>query len=128
MKWYVVNALAGFKDFGVGALIASIIAHVYGIEASVWLLMAFLVFGSVMAVLPDFDIIIPILRKKVTGNHRLTLMHRPLLLLPVATTIGFALGGQIIAVTVFTCVLWHFTHDSYGGGSIGWLWPFSDKM
>ncbi len=125
-KWFAENALAGFEDFGVGAFIVSILAIMWRLEAPLWVL----AIGGILALLPDFDLIIPILRRSVVGNHHMTLMHRPLFLVPVATAICFVLGGTFLSAAAFLCVLWHFVHDSpeTGGGGIAWLWPMSHKM
>ncbi|MCI0558050.1 MAG: metal-dependent hydrolase [Nitrososphaera sp.] len=124
MKWFVANALAAFEDFGTGALIAGIVSILFGSEASIW----FLMYGGIAALLPDFDLIIPILRRKIVGNHHLTIMHRPLFVVPLATVVSLVLGGHFFGVTTFLCVLWHYVHDSpeCGGSGIAWLWPFSD--
>jgi hypothetical protein len=88
--------------------------------------------GGVLALLPDFDLVWPIVRQLLTGqniagNHHETLMHRPIALVPAATVIAYLIGGPYWALTACACVLWHYVHDTkgMGGGGVAWLWPYS---
>ncbi len=115
-------------DFCVGTLIAACIGAVLHIHTPLW----YLIIGGILAFLPDFDVIWPILRqfltgRTITGNHHETVMHRPILLVPAATLIAYIVGGPYWALTACLCVLWHYTHDTkgMGGGGIAWLWPYS---
>jgi hypothetical protein len=119
------NMLAAFFDLTAGACIAAIVAMNFGVE----LLPAQLIFGSIFAVLPDFDLFIPILSDTFRGDHHTTLFHRPLIMLPVSILIAGLIGGSLWAVIAGLCVFSHFLHDTrdFGGGGIAWFWPFSKK-
>ena len=130
LVWLELDAMAAFMDFAVGSLIAVLVDWALHVGIPPW----YLPIGGVLAFLPDFDIIWPILRKfltdrKIVGNHHETLMHRPLLVIPIATTIAYLIGGWYWAVTTFVCVLWHYVHDTqgFGGGGLTWGWPLSEK-
>jgi len=115
------NLLAGFFDVSVGMLIAAVIETKFGISIA-W---RHLLIGGILAVLPDFDIVLPILFHTVQGDHHQTIFHRPIVLLPVSILIGYAFGGFLWALITGVCVLFHYIHDTVGG--IAWLWPFSGK-
>lgn len=118
------NAMAAIMDFGVGALITALIGMMFGIDLSIW---AYLV-GGILGFLPDFDIIWPILiQDRPNGDHHQTLMHRPIILLPIVALVGWLLGGAFWSVTATLCVFWHYLHDTpeFGGGGVAWFWPFS---
>lgn len=125
-RMLIGNALAGFLDAGMGAFIAAATLWALGTEPALWHLPA----GAALALLPDFDILPAILRmREVTGNHRATLLHRPLLVIPAAALAAFALGGLAWGAAAFLCVLWHFAHDTppLSQGGIAWLWPFDAR-
>jgi hypothetical protein len=119
------NVLAGFLDFTIGALIVVIIESMFGASIVPWHLIA----GSALAVLPDFDLIVPILLDTVRGDHHQTLFHRPMVMLPTSIMIGWFIGGGVWASIAGLCVFWHFLHDTrgLGGGGIAWFWPFSEQ-
>lgn len=124
LKYLFGSALAAFMDFGVGVLIAAVVAEFIGVEIPIW----FLAIGGVLALLPDFDIALPILTLRAPeGNHRETLFHRPVFLLPLATVATWFIGGEYWALTTFLCVLWHYIHDTkpLSEGGIAWFWPLS---
>lgn len=127
LLFVAVIGMAMFMDFAIGVLIVSVVSIVQGIDVSAWQL----VVGGILALLPDFDLIVPLLRRKYEGldEHHTTLMHRPLFLLPVATLVAWWFGGSFWSAVTFLCVLWHFIHDTKGFGDNGleWLWPFSKK-
>lgn len=119
--------LAGFLDLCMGALIASATLSALGVEPLPW----HLALGAILAVLPDFDIIVPILTdQKGIESHHTTLMHRPLFLILLAALVAYALGGSAWALVAFLCVAWHFVHDTppLSPGGIAWLWPFDTRF
>ncbi len=81
---------------------------------------------GLLAVLPDIDIVWPVLRGRVHSNHRLSPMHLPLPVLLVSTAVAGLVGGWGWADATFLCVLWHYIHDTppLSTGVIPWLWPF----
>lgn len=126
LRILLANGLAGFLDLCMGALIASATLSSLGVEPLPW----HLAVGGMLALLPDFDILGPILAgREVQGNHHTTLLHRPILLIPAATLAAWALGGQAWALVAFLCVAWHYLHDTppLSQGGIAWLWPFDRR-
>lgn len=90
-------------------------------------------FGGVLfALLPDLDFWVEYAKRgtvggKVLGAHR-TLLHNPLLYIPIALFIGAAAGDAWMTLFIMG-VLGHFVHDSLGMGlGVRWLWPFSEKF
>ena len=126
LRMLLGNALAGFLDLSMGAALAAITLSAFGMRPELW----HLAVGAALAVLPDFDILLPILRmREVTGNHHATLMHRPLLVMPAAALAAFLLGGPAWGLAALLCVSWHFAHDTppLGMDGIAWLWPFDER-
>jgi hypothetical protein len=120
------NALAGFLDFCVGACVAVCILKYFGAPTPLWVLPI----GSLFALLPDFDIVYPILvGLDFKWNHHTTLMHRPIFLLPVAAIVAYGIAGPVWTLIAFVCVSWHYVHDSrlLGGDHIDWLWPLRES-
>lgn len=127
-KWRILlgNALAGSLDLSMGALIAAATLSSFGIQPELW----HLALGAVLAVLPDFDIVVPILSgREAQGNHHTTLMHRPVLIIPAAALVAYIAGGQAWGMVAFLCVSWHYLHDTppLGMGGIAWLWPLDHR-
>ena len=88
--------MAAFMDFGVGTLITALIALAFGIELPVW---GYLI-GGVLGFLPDFDVIWPtLIQDRPNGDHHQTLMHRPIILLPVVAVAGWLIGGTFWSMT-----------------------------
>jgi hypothetical protein len=126
IPWLFGSALAGSMDLAVGVLIATIISSAMSVPVVWWHLLV----GAVLAILPDFDIIFQIVTfGHVNSAHHRSPLHRPVLLLPLITIVGWLAGGEWLAYTAFICVLWHYVHDTkgFGGGGIAWAWPFSKK-
>ena len=119
--------MAAFLDFAIGVLIVSLVARVFSMNVQLWQV----ALGGILALLPDFDMIYPLVRKKYAGaeDHHASLMHRPLLVLPVATGAAWWFGGTLWASITFLCVFWHFLHDTkqFGDAGLAWFWPFSKK-
>lgn len=122
-----VIGMAMFMDFAIGVLIVAVMSLAFGVKTSIWQL----TLGGVLALLPDFDLILPLLRRRYEGlgEHHTSLMHRPFFLLPVSVAVAWYLGGPFWASVTFLCVLWHFVHDTkgFGDGGLEWFWPFSKK-
>lgn len=121
--WHVPHMLAAYMDFGVGILIA---AHLWGHWLrqipSFWNLLG----GGVFALLPDFDIVVPILRGDIGFDHHQLWTHFPAFMIPIGGVLGYFLGGWRVALLGSICVTWHFIHDSPPlGGGIAWTWPLS---
>jgi hypothetical protein len=128
---YIGHFLAACLDFAAGVFIVATLSAVLQVDVPLWVypLSAFL------AVLPDTDIFLPVLRASdlLGWDHHQTFMHRPLLILPavtlLGTVIGFLLGNLLFyALVFFSCVFWHYVHDTKGmvpEGGIAWAWPFS---
>lgn len=121
-----VTAMAAFMDVAVGALIAALVAKAMGIEPS----LVMLVVGSIFALLPDFDIVVPLLIKDNFGyDHHGTILHRPIIMVPMVAACTYILGGPYWGTAATLCVLWHYIHDTWplNVSGIAWFWPLSDK-
>lgn len=126
LRMLLGNALAGFLDLAMGAALAALALSAFGIHPALW----HLLIGSVLGVLPDFDIIPTILLgREAAGNHRTTLMHRPLFLAPLAAIAAYLVGGQAWGAAALACVTWHYLHDTppLSMGGIAWLWPLDSR-
>lgn len=122
LRILLANALAGILDLCVGAAIAATALRLAGAQIAPW----HLAVGALLAVLPDLDILWPILSgQEAKGDHHLTLMHRPLLIIPAASLLMYALGGTAWEIIAFLCVTWHYLHDTplFGSNGVAWLWP-----
>ncbi len=118
--------LAGYLDMCVGLFLTLGVAYVLKMPVSA----GYYIGGMTLAVLPDFDLLfLYFIKGQTTGNHHELLSHRPLFTLPLATAIAYKLGGSFWGLLAGCAVLWHFIHDTegFGGGGIGWIWPFSKK-
>lgn len=126
LRILLANALAGSLDLCMGALIAAATLSSFGVHPTLWHLAA----GAVLAVLPDFDVVLPILcMREVKGNHHTTLMHRPALIIPAAACAAYAVGGPAWSMVALLCVSWHYLHDTppLGMSGIAWLWPYDSR-
>lgn len=122
------NALAAVQDFGVGIFIVALLASLCGVE----ILPAALLLGGVFALLPDFDVLPPILMgREVQHDHHTTLLHRPLFVLSVSGAGLFAIGGTFWALAGVICITYHYLHDTAwtrpAQTGISWGWPWSDQ-
>jgi len=123
--YLIATGMAMFQDLAVGAFIAAAVASLSGITIEWW----HLAVGAFLAVLPDFDFVVPIFRrlaggKPVEGNHHESVLHWPTFMLPVATALAWLAGGSFWAAAAFTCLLFHYIHDAYTldpKDSLGWL-------
>ncbi len=121
-----VNAMVAFLDFAVGVFIAAMVYQSAGLTAPILALIV----GGILALVPDFDIVPTLLRGEVADfDHRQTIFHRPLLMIPVVTYIAFLFGGELWLLIGFLAITWHFIHDTDLSGrglhGVGWLWPLS---
>lgn len=123
-SWYAPHMLAAYMDFAVGILIAAVV-WVYGFHATPTFLTLFA--GAILALLPDIDLVWPILRGQVQGDHHQLPTHFPLVMLTLVPLAAFVVSGRRGMILAFVCLAWHFIHDTreFGGGGIAWLWPFS---
>jgi hypothetical protein len=127
LRYLLANGLAGYLDFCVGTLIAALVCAAFGVHPT---LLA-LALGGVLALLPDFDIVWPILTDTLTHNHHHSLMHRPAFLVPVVACAGWLVAGALGAALAAACVLWHFVHDTPPftlHNSVAWFWPLQKKL
>lgn len=128
LRFTVANGLAAYMDFGVGASIASGVFYISGLSAPwyAWCI------GGIIALVPDFDILPQIIRGTyVQFDHRQTLFHRPILMLPTVTLLAWQIGGGAWALIAFLCVLYHFLHDTgwhTQRSGIAWLYPLSTRF
>lgn len=119
------TGMAAFLDATVGMLIVHAVAQLMGVEIPIW----YLLVGSILALLPDFDLVLKALSawqqgNNLRGDHRSTIMHIPIVMLPCYTFAAWVLGGQFWAVTTFLCLFYHYVHDSriFSVGDVDWFW------
>ena len=122
--------MAAFLDFSTGALIVFTLGLASGVNVPLWQVGV----GGVLALLPDFDILTQALASRLmdrhsTGDHRATVMHAPLIMLPACTFLGWFFRGPFWATATFLCLLYHYVHDSrvFSVGDIDWLWPLTNR-
>lgn len=125
LRNYLANILAAYLDFTIGCLGVVLLAQGYGYELMWWQILL----GGVLALLPDIDITpILLLGQNPQFDHRQTIFHRPLVMIPVVSLTCYAFGGSFWALTAVACLLWHFLHDVDWFGrryGVAWFWPFS---
>lgn len=116
-----------FLDIAFGVCIAALTAYALHVDIAMWQLPI----GAFLALLPDFDIALPLLRRAYKGleEHKTSLMHRPFIVIPLATLIAWWLGGNFWAIVACACVFVHFVHDTkgFGDGGLEWFWPLSKR-
>lgn len=107
-------------DIGVGILAALGVAHWFGTEPTVFLI----IIGVLCALLPDIDILPVFWRTHY--DHR-SWLHYPLLYVPLGVLVYMVFGSMYAALFV-VCVLAHLVHDTIGiGWGVAWLGPFSKR-
>jgi len=119
------DGMAGFLDLTVGALIAFAVKKVTG-PTPPW---EHLLWGAVLGFLPDVDAF-KAMFTEVKGDHRLTVMHRPLVMLPICGVVAYIAGGAEWVVIAVVCLTWHYAHDSRWLGSVSdidWGWPITNR-
>lgn len=124
---FAAVGMAMFMDYAFGVLTIAGVSTYFGVPLEFWQVAA----GALLALLPDVDLIWPILsgNHKAETAHHTSLMHRPIVLLPVATATAWYLGGWFWATVTFICVFYHFLHDTknFCDSGLEWFWPFSEK-
>lgn len=108
----------GFLDLTVGLFVAHIL------NAPLWAYPL----GAIIAVLPDFDILLALSRnKQLDLAHRNTVFHQPLLFAFIPAIILFFFS-PFLALFWLLPLLWHYLHDTVGESmGVQWLYPFSQK-
>ena len=106
------NGLAAFQDLATGALFAVLLGRLEGVPLEWW----YVAGGAFLMVLPDFDLIYPLLRRVLTGrhidsDHHESVFHWPLFMLPVVTVTAWTLGGSYWGLLAFFCLFFHYIHD-----------------
>jgi hypothetical protein len=124
------DGMAGFLDLAMGALVAYLVGLWWlGVQVPIW----YLPIGSLLAFLPDLDWFHMISKKGLltaTGDHRTTIFHRPLIMIPLCALLAAIVGGTYWCIVTTLCLLWHYNHDSRWVDSISdidWLWPFGSR-
>src|SRR3989344_1984430 len=122
-------AFPGVLDVAIGALVVLVMGELFGYAVRP----PHLLLGGPLGVLPDFDLLYLYLYAHKRGrsftSHRTLLTHRPLVMLPLFSALGFVGGGVFWAVTAPACLAWHYLHDTeskwipFGSGTVEWLWP-----
>ena len=122
-NWYIGNALAGYLDFCMGVLIAAACATLMGQTPTLLLLL----WGALFALLPDIDLLWPILRGRVRRdyNHRFSPMHMPPLVLGLVFAVLLCAFGpsSVWTIVALLGLLWHYAHDMPEG--LVWFPPFT---
>lgn len=122
------SGMGAFLDFGMGMLITTLAAVIVEYPLEPWQLFL----GGFLGFLPDADIALMIMRRKYAdaADHHTTIMHRPIIVLPVATLVAWLIGGTFWAVVTALCVTWHFFHDTkaLSDGDIDLFWPLPKRM
>lgn len=113
----------GFLDLAGGALIAHVLYQFFYSQPTPILILAA---GSVLAVLPDIDLLQSFKDRKIPDlTHRNTLFHSPLLLL-VIPAILLSFVSMFWAFLWALAILFHYLHDTLdNSGGIAWLFPLS---
>lgn len=124
---FIGNGLAAVMDFGIGTVLATGIAEWYEVALPWYAIF----FGGVLALIPDFDLLPSVISGVSPAfDHHQTLLHRPLLILPIVLVGMFLLGGTIWVLIAGACVFAHYLHDTNFMNTdhgIAWFWPFSHK-
>lgn len=125
-KHFFANILAGSLDFAVGCFIVTTLATLLSHELAWWQV----TLGGILALLPDLDLVpLVLFNRPLLNDHRQTLFHRPILLIPVAAGLAYALGGVFWLIASLIATTWHFVHDTDWSGQerygIAWFWPFT---
>ncbi len=129
MRFWTFASLgfAGILDLAVGALIVHLLSGYFAHPLEWWQY----IIGALLGASPDIDLFYAFFKKQASGHHEY-LTHRPALGIPLATAVGWILGGEFWAVASCIGVFWHYLHDTEGflglaEGGLAWFWPFSRK-
>jgi hypothetical protein len=114
-------------DIALGIFTAVGVGWMMEMDVTGWMV----VFGIIVALLPDADFVWHVLRSKKNHawdhEHR-ELLHVPLVYIPFGTVITFFALGGVWTVIFAVASLTHFLHDSIGiGWGVQWLRPFSKR-
>lgn len=115
----------GFLDLVTGAFIAHLL-HLafYDIHPP----LGMYILGAILGVLPDFDLLLTVFRRRELDlKHRNTIFHQPLLLAAIPGII-FTFISPFWALLWALPLLWHYLHDTIGESmGVQWLYPFSQS-
>ena len=118
-----------------GAFLAASLDLAFGIFAVIiasqlWdkpLTLTILCLGMFLAVLPDFDILLEMLKNKnSTGGHKKSFFHNPVLFLPMVCLPLWLISGYLGTIASIA-LLWHYWHDLTEDGPGLSFAPFSQK-
>ncbi len=130
LYFLIATGMAMFLDLSFGMVFSTVSAKSFDIPIQWW----YPLVGAVLAVLPDFDIVWPILAriflgKNIEDNHHASVMHWPLVMLPMVTTLGWFIGGWCWATLAFGCITFHYLHDALiMGWPAGFVWLTRTKQ
>lgn len=121
-KW-AVRGMAAYADYGSAIFVVGVMAAL----AAKYLVWWEVFLSGFLQLIPDSDMVLPLLRddyKEMTQHHS-TLMHRPLLILPLSGIVAYMIGGAFWAVATLICVSLHYFHDKspIGDSDLYLLWP-----
>jgi hypothetical protein len=125
LVYLAANGMAAFMDFGVGVLIAIILAR--AMHLNDYLLNRALM-GGMLALVPDLDImdgsiVHAFTGKKMRGNHHASYLHWPLLVVPLVSIAFYWLGDLYTGLLACLCLLAHYLHDAtMMGWPAGLVW------
>jgi len=105
--------LAAFQDLAAGAAFATILGTLSHTQLEWW----HIVCGALFFVLPDFDLITPILRRVFLGeriafNHHETVFHWPIFMIPMITIAAWSTGDSYWGLLAFFGLSFHYLHDA----------------
>ena len=127
-RTYLANVLAAYLDFTIGCCAIVVLAVTFSVELVWWQVIV----GGLLALLPDIDIApMLIVGKTPRFDHRQSIFHRPILMLPVVALLGYLIGGTFWALASAILVLYHYLHDIDWSGQrygIAWFWPLSKQF
>jgi hypothetical protein len=122
--YLIANGMAAFMDFGLGCLIAVVTAIYFNHPLMWWEPLAA---GAVFSILPDYDIVPFILRRAATGksfhfDHHQTILHWPIVVLPIVTAVMWYFFGEYWGNVAFVCIFAHYVHDAvFMENGIAWI-------
>ena len=94
---------------------------------------AWLFFGMLAAILPDFDLIYFVFQGNNEFGHRYYFSHKPFIYLALLVVLYIVYlfnkkaWFKTALIVFFVNVFLHFILDSYFVG-ISWLWPYNNKL
>lgn len=113
-----------FIDVSLGILSALVATSIFSVNLNLYILLI----AIFLALIPDIDLLIYILRgydMKFAYKHR-DILHLPVVYLVISLFIYVI--NPLFSLIFFFSTFFHFLHDSIGiGWGVSWLWPFSKK-